>query len=240
MSYPAEIYFATCQVLFGYWPLMFLAAFEGVYQAIRGFSQLQKRIVQSLLLVWGFFATLRLAIFISGRQPGWNYIAEPAGSLLFAMVGLGLMALQGYWLWIERLRPVNQFETMQTLDQLQALALKPFVYLVAQTYRRFGHRINNTLADQGLLVVTTATGEKWIVRCQVGPIPVSQAEVLEIYNLIHHENAHRGALVCPWGFTDHASEWALGKPIYLFDGDSYLNVLDRARQFTPAALNLAR
>jgi hypothetical protein len=240
MSYPAEIYFATCQVLFGYWPLMFLAAFESLFQAVRGLSQLQKRMVQSLLLVWGFFATLRLAIFLAGRQPEWNFIAEPAGSMLFMLTGFGLLALQGYWVWVERLKPINLFETIESLDQLRALSQKSFVHLVAQTYRIFGHRISQITASSGLLEVSTASGEKWIVRCFNGSQAINEAEVREMYNLIHHENAHRGALISQCGFTHRASDWALGKPIYLFDGESFLNVMDRARQFKPAVLTLAR
>ena len=72
-------------------------------------------------------------------------------------------------------------------------------------------------------------GEKWVIQCKRWRGTVGEPVVRDLYGVLHHEKADKGAIITTGQFTESAREWARGKPIVLYDGDQFLRSWKRVR-----------
>ena len=103
------------------------------------------------------------------------------------------------------------------------MALTPgeFEKLVANLFKANGHQaqVLGGSADHGVdVVVLSNENEKWIIQCKRYNGSVGEPVVRDLYGAMGHEGAQRAYLVTTGSFTTQAKEWAVGKPIVLYDG----------------------
>jgi hypothetical protein len=65
------------------------------------------------------------------------------------------------------------------------------------------------------VVVETANGEKWIVQCNGWRGTVGEPVVRDLYGVMHHEGAERGAIVTTGTFSEQARDWVKGFAQYI-------------------------
>jgi restriction system protein len=69
------------------------------------------------------------------------------------------------------------------------------------------------------VVVTTPTGNRWVVQCKRWRGQVGEPLVRDFFGVVHHERAAHGFLITTGSFTPQARAWAEGKPLSLWDGE---------------------
>jgi len=216
-------------VIVGFWPVMFLAALQGLPNRKRKqkFWQWIGKIFRNLSIIWILFALMWVAVFLSGKQPVF-LISEPQNSLLFWGLGgiiLFLWALSLGFGWLKRRM---EFEKMRELGAMQELPPDGFEELVAEAFRRLGHRakVVGTSGDHGVDVrIRASNGEKWVVQCKRYKGTVGEPTVRDLYGTMLHEKADRASIVTSGRFSRQAVAWAEDKPIDLYDGEAFLQVL---------------
>ena len=224
----SDMILAACQVLWFLWPVMFLAALEGGLKRRGKWKTVWPRVLARMLGAWGLVACARLILLQTGTTSS-ALLPEP----LFWASGAILGAMYVWRLGKERRIARQQMKTASGLEDLWALSPAEFEHLVGETYRSFGYRVEVVAAqgDHGVdLVLHGSNGEKRIVQCKNWKGRVGEPVVRDLYGAMQHEGAVEGALVTSGTFTRQAREWAHGKPIQLYDGESFLGVLERARQ----------
>ncbi len=96
---------------------------------------------------------------------------------------------------------------------------------VAEFFKKQGHRVEWTgrSGDGGVDIrLATQNGKKIIVQCKAHDKPVSPGAVRELYGTLLHERADEAWLMSRSGFTDGATQFAVGKAIRLLDLDHVL------------------
>jgi len=216
-------------VIVGFWPVMFLAALQGIPNRKRKqkFWQWIGKIFRNLAITWILFALMWLGILFFGKQPVF-LISEPQNSLLFWGIGgivLFLWVLSLGFAWLKRR---IEFEKMREMGAIQELSPDAFEELVAETFRRLGHHVKvvGTSGDHGVDVrVRASNGEKWVVQCKRYKGTVGEPTVRDLYGTMLHEKAQRASIVTSGRFSRQAVVWAEGKPIDLYDGEAFLRIL---------------
>ena len=98
--------------------------------------------------------------------------------------------------------------------QLETFAVSLFAkmgYLVVHTGKTH---------DGGIDVhLTNPNKQTELVQCKQWSKPVGEPEVRDLAGAMLHENAVRGFIIAPGGFTENARRWAIGKRITLTDED---------------------
>lgn len=142
------------QALWGFWPLMFLAALEGTLNRSRK-RKLGSNLVHDLLLVWGMFAILWVILASTGHPARGYFIPQPHNTTLFWLIGIGLFAVKGSGWLIDHLHLLRKMRQARDVDNLIELSPSEFERVVAQTYRSFGHRVEIVAAqgDHGIDLV---------------------------------------------------------------------------------------
>lgn len=219
-----EIISATFLFLWSVWPIMFLAALEGLAKRRRvTFSHF----LRTLVVVWVFWAGMRLFLLVV-RQPVKPWVPEP----WFWLLGLVLGGAWVLFLRRDRAQARKQMRTAKSLQELLSLSPKAFEQLVAEAYRAFGNRVEVVAAqgDHGVdLVIYAPNGEKRIAQCKRWKTKVGEPVVRDFYGAMLHEGAVEGAIITTGAFTPQAVQWAKGKPIRLYDGEAFLKILEKAR-----------
>jgi hypothetical protein len=111
---------------------------------------------------------------------------------------------------------------------MRKLSPADFERLVAETYRDQGHQVDivGQTGDHGIdLVVHTRKGETWLVQCKKYRGKVGEPIIRDFYGAIRAANADAGAVVTSGTITASARLWAEGKPIFLYDGEEFLQVI---------------
>ena len=223
-----DMILAACQVLWFLWPMMFIAALEGGLNRRGKWKTVWPRVLVRMLSAWGLIACARL-ILLQTSTTSSALLPEP----LFWASGIILGVMYLWRLGKERRIARQQMKKARGLEDLWALSPAEFEQLVGETYRSFGYRVEVVAAqgDHGVdLMLYGSNGEKRIVQCKNWKGRVGEPIVRDFYGAMQHEGAVEGALVTSGTFTRQAREWARGKPIQLYDGESFLGVLERAQQ----------
>ncbi len=218
-----ELLSTVGRFIVGFWPVMFLAVLVGVFKHKKGFGAMLRASIKGLVVSWGFFAVLN-AVFYFLKMDTFKLLPEEINTKLFLCVGLVLLPFEVAILLEERHKRISA----ETLKEMQALSPANFERLVAETYRDQGHQVDivGSSGDHGIdLVVHTRKGETWLVQCKKYRGKVGEPVIRDFYGAIRAANADAGAVVTTGSITTAARLWAEGKPIFLYDGDEFLQVI---------------
>lgn len=218
----------------GLWPLMFLAVLFGVVKRRKGFGAVLRTSVNALMLAWAFFALLNLAFYFF-KLDTFHLLPIEVNMKFFLSVGLILLPFEVAIVLEQRHKRIDA----ETLEELKALTPSDFEKLVAETYRAQGHKVDivGATGDHGIdLVVKTRKGETWIVQCKKYRGKVGEPVIRDFYGALRASDADAGAVITTGLITTQARLWADGKPIFLYDGDEFLDVMrtTRIRKSLPA------
>lgn len=92
--------------------------------------------------------------------------------------------------------------------------------LAEQVYKRLGYRVQHVgqTGDHGIdVLLVNPNNQKEIVQCKQWSKPVGEAALRDLYGAMMHDQAVRGWIWAPRGFSRPAKTWAEGKPIVLVD-----------------------
>ncbi len=217
---PLDLLFVTLQWVFMAWPLWLIASLRG-----RG------RYLQKLLIVWGVCAAIRTFIVFDPNPLVASFpIPEPLDTILFVIAGAALLALyRGVSLWK---RQPNRQPLQQARSVADLLSVSPaqFENMIAEYLRANGHQVQHIGAqgDHGIdLIVRATNGEKWIVQCKRWRRRVGEPAVRDLYGALMHVKADRAMLFTTGTFTPAARQWASGKPIFFYDGETFLSEIGK-------------
>ncbi len=122
--------------------------------------------------------------------------------------------------------------TAHLLKQLVEMPRAEFEQLVVELYQAAGHtakRVGGSGDRDFDIVIVSRTGQHWIAQCKQWRGAVGESVVREFYAALSREHAAQGALITTARFTLKAREWAQGKPLHLYDGPAFLQILQRFR-----------
>lgn len=213
--------------LAGAWPILLCAVLLGGVKKSEKFGRRLRRSLRALVIAWGFFALIRIVLSLNHIAP-LPLIEEPLSSNLFLAFGLLLIPVDLALVMDERRRSLDA----QTIEDLRSLSPSDFENLVAYTYRAAGHRVEviGGKGDHGIdLIVHPKSGELWVVQCKRYRGRVGEPAVREFYGALKGIHADQGAMVTTGSFTLQAVEWAEGKPLFLYDGETFLRSLKQIR-----------
>jgi HJR/Mrr/RecB family endonuclease len=92
--------------------------------------------------------------------------------------------------------------------------------LAEQVYKKMGYQVQHVgqTGDHGIdVLLINPNNQKEIVQCKQWSKPVGEAALRDLYGAMMHDQAVRGWLWAPRGFSGPAKAWAKGKPIVLID-----------------------
>ncbi len=190
---------------------------------------------RAMLAMWGLLAVLWLFQVMSSRaiQPFMKFLPEPLNTTLFILTGVGLLTLN-VWIWYKGKRKfLRKAGKVRGVEELQELTPAGFEKMVAELYRRLGHKARRAgrSGDHGVDVVVDAkNGEKWVVQCKRWRGKVGEPQVRDFYGTMQHEKVEQGAIITTGGFSRPARNWARGKPIHLYDGEAFLKAWKKSQK----------
>ncbi len=129
--------------------------------------------------------------------------------------------------------------TASLIKQLIELPRAEFEQLVVEVYCSAGHtarRIGGPGDRDFDVVIVSKAGQHWIAQCKQWRGAVGESVVREFYVAMSREHAAQGAIITTAKFTPKAREWAQGKPIHLYDGPAFLQILQRLKGASLEAL----
>ncbi len=180
----------------------------------------------------GLFALISLIFIFNSVSSFWNGLTRP---MQFGVVVVLILAVVGaaYYFIDKRARRKAAWElamatwqstrqlepgaTTRNLDQLSPAALEEFA---AKLFEQMGYVVKHTgqSGDHGVDVhLVNPNRQSELVQCKQWKKPVGEPEVRDLAGAMAHENALRGFIIAPGGFTEAARKWASGKPIVLAD-----------------------
>ena len=92
--------------------------------------------------------------------------------------------------------------------------------LAAQVYKKMGYKVQHVgqMGDHGIdVLLINPNNQKELVQCKQWSKPVGEPVLRDLYGAMMHDQAARGWLWAPRGFSGPAKAWARGKPIVLVD-----------------------
>lgn len=230
----SEILTIIGRFLAGMWPVMFLVVIVGLFKRRNGVTGFLHTAVKGLALTWCVFALIR-AFFIFYDLYGnpvlkesFTLLPKETDARVFLVVGIVLLPLFAAVLIDEH----RKRYAVKCLDDMKALSPADFEDLVAETYRTQGHHVDviGAKGDHGIdLVVHTRAAETWLVQCKKYKGKVGEPIVRDFYGALKATEASAGAIVTTGKFTEAARLWAEGKPLFLYDGDEFLKIVDSSR-----------
>lgn len=116
-------------------------------------------------------------------------------------------------------------------DWYDRLSGHDFEDLVEGLLLRMGFAISGRRAagDGGIDMIATRddplTGGKFVIQCKRYQGPVGVPFVRDLYGVLHSEAASKGILITNSTFTPQATEFAVGKPLELVDGEKLVALL---------------
>lgn len=121
---------------------------------------------------------------------------------------------------------------VKAINRLIEMPRAEFEQLVVDLYCALGHEARR-LGGPGVrdfdVVIVTKTGQHWIAQCKQWRGAVGESVVREFHAAMVREHAAQGAIITTARFTPKAVQWAQGKPIHLYDGPAFLQVLQRVK-----------
>ena len=128
--------------------------------------------------------------------------------------------------------PAGDPATANAINRLIEMPRAEFEQLVVDLYQSLGHeakRLGGPGDRDFDVVVVSKTGQHWIAQCKQWRGAVGESVVREFYAAMAREHAAQGAIITTARFTPKAIQWAQGKPIHLYDGPAFLQVLQRIK-----------
>ncbi len=125
------------------------------------------------------------------------------------------------------------------INRLIEMPRAEFEELIVELYRALGHEAKRTCLPGERdfdIVVVAKTGQHWIVQCKQWRGAVGESVVREFFGAMNREHAAQGAIITTAKFTPKAVQWAQGKPIHLYDGPAFLQILQRIKGASLATL----
>jgi HJR/Mrr/RecB family endonuclease len=101
----------------------------------------------------------------------------------------------------------------------------------AQVYKKMGYKVQRTgnMGDHGIdVMLVNPKNQKEIVQCKQWNKPIGEPVVRDLYGAMMHENAVRGWMWAPRGFSKPAQRWAKGKSIVLVDDKEISRLIEIA------------
>jgi hypothetical protein len=92
--------------------------------------------------------------------------------------------------------------------------------LAAQVYKRMGYKVQHVgkMGDHGIdVLLINPNHQKEFVQCKQWSKPVGEPVLRDLYGAMMHDQAVRGWIWAPRGFSGPAKAWAKGKSIVLVD-----------------------
>ena len=222
MSSLLQILFPVFDMVFDFWFVLILAPLQN-----------RKNGFKSMIYVWAFWAVIRIILFFNPEPLKTSFfIPEPLNTILFFVTGVVLIVI--WFLW-------NYFKSGQLRKKALGLTAKDlldlppgeFEEMTAELYRARGFQANKTGAsgDHGVdVIIKSKDGKKMIVQCKRWRKPVGESIVRDFYGTMQHEKAAQGTIIATSGFTQQAKEWAKGKPISLYDGNTFIEMWQQSKQ----------
>lgn len=223
---------AIFSILYLFWPLTILFGVRVLFINDHPISERLRHAIQKVFVLWCVWAFFIGFIYWQGREP-ILLMPEGINFLLFGLVGAFTGVFSISWMirgWHEgRIRLSNA----RKIEDLLALSPEEFEALVAELFRAYGYQaqVSGGNSDHGVdVVITNTTEEKWIVQCKRYSGSVGEPIVRDLFGTMRHENAQRAYLITTGGFTKQAVEWAVGKPIVLYDGEALVKLIRRTQK----------
>ena len=217
-----QMLFPIFDMVFDFWPVLLLAPLQNRRSGIR-----------NMVYVWGFWAIIRIFLLFNPEPISKSLlIPEPINTILFFVTGFILISI---WIGVTYWRRNRTRSKAFGISSEGLLNLTPsdFEEMVAELYRAMGHQAKRTgmIGDHGVDVVVKAkNGEKWVVQCKRWRTPAGELIVRDFFGMMQHEKAAQGAIIATSGFSQAAKEWAKGKPLYLYNGNDFVNLWQRAKK----------
>ena len=185
-----------------------------------------------------------LALLVSAPIVAW-WQNLPLNSKFFLLAAIGLAAMLGvglafaFLIYRKRQREAlwrlamaawqNNGQSNLAIQKRSALYLSDIELerLAAQVYKKMGYNVQHVgqMGDHGIdVLLINPSNQKEIVQCKQWSKPVGEPVLRDLYGAMTHDQAIRGWLWAPRGFSGPARAWAKGKPIVLVD-DAEINRL---------------
>ncbi len=122
--------------------------------------------------------------------------------------------------------------TAKAISRLIEMPRAEFEQLVADLYCTLGHDARRTggPGDRDFdIVIVAKSGQHWIAQCKQWRGAVGESVVREFYAAMAREHAVQGAIITTARFTPKAAQLAQGKPIHLYDGPAFLQIVRRIK-----------
>ena len=122
--------------------------------------------------------------------------------------------------------------TTKAINRLIEMPRAEFEQLVVDLYCALGHTAKRVgvLGERDFdIVIVTKSGQHWIALCKQWRGAVGETVVREFHAAMLREHAAQGAIITTAHFTPKAVQWAQDKSIHLYDGQAFLQVLQRIK-----------
>jgi restriction system protein len=126
----------------------------------------------------------------------------------------------------------RRFGKVRTIAEMLALEPEEFEVWSGMLFQLMGFQVRNTrhVADHGIdLEVSNDRIRYGLVQCKRYRGTVGEPVVRDLYGTMVHERADYGWLVTTGGISRQAYEWAMGKPMDLWDGQKLVELARRYR-----------
>jgi restriction system protein len=222
---------AIFTIIYLLWPLILVLGIRKLFTKNLTIIERIRLAIQKVFFAWIFMALALAFITWHGREP---ILLLPSGvnHILFFGTGIltgGITLIWTFHLWQKRR---ISFSNARRLEDLLALSPGEFEKLVATLFKAYGHQaqVLGGTSDHGVdIVVLSVENEKWVVQCKRYNGSVGEPVVRDLYGTMGHEGAHRAYLITTGTFTSQAREWAVGKPIVLYDGEALVKLIQRTK-----------
>lgn len=222
-----ETFITISRITYLFWPLILLLGVGIFFRKNLPILKRLRRAAQNIFLGWIVTAISLGVILWQDRQP-ILLLPKQTNYLMFSAVGVIAGSVSTIW-WISNWRK-NRIRRLNTrsLNGLMSLTPIEFEKLVANLFKTNGHKaqVLGGSSDHGVdIVVLSNEKEKWIVQCKRYRGSVGEPMVRDLYGAMGHEGAQKAYLVTTGSFTLQAEEWAVGKPIVLYDGPALVKLI---------------
>jgi hypothetical protein len=216
-----QILFYVFDIVFDFWFVLILAPLQNRKSGIR-----------NMIYVWAAWAVVRIILFFNPEPTPSFMIHEPLNTILFFATGFVLIAIWFLWNYFKSGQLRKKALGMSAKDLLD-LPPGEFEEMTAELYRARGFQAHKTGAsgDHGVdVVVKSKDGKTMVVQCKRWRKPVGEPIIREFYGTMHHEKAVQGTIIATSGFTPQAIEWAKGKPMFLYDGNKFIEMWQKSKK----------
>lgn len=151
-------------------------------------------------------------------------INDPA----FLILGVISGSISILWMFWHLRKRWIRLSSIKHLEEMKSLSPDDFEALIARLFKSNGHKVTlvGGRSDHGVdIVVTNAQGQNWIVQCKRYSGSVGEPVVRDLYGTMLHEEAQGAYLMTTGTFTQKAQDWAVGKPIILYDGEALVRLI---------------